>query len=435
MDEFQIPLRAIKGRGVATRNAHRFEKVSRTAFDDGWSGMPDSDDGPSRRRTASPNVPVAEPASAPEPPPPPTEVRWEDARSALARNDSPDLPFAQSINPYRGCEHGCSYCYARPTHSYLNLSPGLDFERIIIAKRGLAERLREEISSPSYKPSLIVIGSATDCYQPVERELKLTRALIEVLGAARHPFALITKSSTVERDLDLLAPLAQAGLAAVHVTITTLDASLTRKLEPRAASPQRRLRTIRTLASAGIPVGVSVAPQIPFINEDMEQVLAAAAQAGARSAFYSVLRLPWELNDIFQQWLLTHYPDRAERVMARLREMRGGRNYDSNFATRMNGNGTWAELIAQRFQKACARHGLMAASRPPRTMRPTLAVSAKTETTNTSVAIAPEMPLFLAPSVHEAAPLASPHRPQAPRYAPDFSQFRPGLAAGQASLF
>ncbi|MDF3823030.1 hypothetical protein P3G55_24260 [Leptospira sp. 96542] len=167
----------------------------------------------------------------------------------------------------------------------------------------------------------------------------------------------------------------------------------------------------------------------------MEQVLAAAAQAGARSAFYSVLRLPWELNDIFQQWLLTHYPDRAERVMARLREMRGGKNYDSNFATRMNGNGTWAELIAQRFQKACARHGLMAASRPPRTMRPTLAVSAKTETTNTSVAIAPEMPLFLAPSVHEAAPLASPHRPQAPRYAPDFSQFRPGLAAGQASLF
>jgi DNA repair photolyase len=432
MDEFQIPLRAIKGRGIATRNAHRFEKLSRTAFDDGWSGLPAADDAPSPRgATSSDPAPTVPATAAPEPPAPPTEVRWEDARSALARNDSPDLPFAQSINPYRGCEHGCSYCYARPTHSYLNLSPGLDFERIIIAKRGLAERLREEISSPSYKPSLIVIGSATDCYQPVERELRLTRALIEVLGAARHPFALITKSSTVERDLDLLAPLAQAGLAAVHVTITTLDATLTRKLEPRAASPQRRLRTIRTLAAAGVPVGVSVAPQIPFINEDMEQVLAAAAQAGARSAFYSVLRLPWELNDIFQQWLQTHYPDRAERVMARLREMRGGKNYDSNFATRMDGSGAWAELIAQRFQKACARHGLMAASRPPRAMR-TPQAGAKPDAMQMQQ---PEAPLFLAPTANEPGPMASLHRPHAPRYAPDFSQFRPGLAAGQASLF
>ncbi|QBK06071.1 radical SAM protein [Hylemonella gracilis] len=434
MDEFQIPLRAIKGRGVATRNAHRFEKLSRTAFDDGWSDMPVADDrSSSRRATSSDPAPTEPVAAVAEPAPPPTEVRWEDARSALARNDSPDLPFSQSINPYRGCEHGCSYCYARPTHSYLNLSPGLDFERIIIAKRGLAERLREEISSPSYKPSLIVIGSATDCYQPVEREFRLTRALIEVLGEARHPFALITKSSTVERDLDLLAPLAQAGLAAVHITITTLDAALTRKMEPRAASPQRRLRTIRTLAAAGVPVGVSVAPQIPFINEDMEQVLAAAAQAGARSAFYSVLRLPWELNDIFQQWLQTHYPDRAERVMARLREMRGGRDYDGNFATRMNGSGAWAELIAQRFQKACARHGLMAASRPLRTMRipPT---GAKSEAM--AMEISPETPLFLTPTASESGgPTANPHRPHVPRYAPDFSQFRPGLAAGQASLF
>lgn len=432
MDEFKIPLRAIKGRGVATRNAHRFEKLSRTAFDDGWSDLPASDDASSLRGTTSSSARPAEPiTTVAEPTAPPTEVRWEDARSALARNDSPDLPFTQSVNPYRGCEHGCSYCYARPTHSYLNLSPGLDFERIIIAKRGLAERLREEISSPSYKPSLIVIGSATDCYQPVERELRLTRALIEVLGAARHPFALITKSSTVERDLDLLAPLAQAGLAAVHVTITTLDAALTRKLEPRAASPQRRLRTIRTLAAAGIPVGVSVAPQIPFINEDMEQVLAAAAQAGARSAFYSVLRLPWELNDIFQQWLQTHYPDRAERVMARLREMRGSKNYDSNFATRMEGSGAWAELIAQRFQKACARHGLMAASRPPRAMR-----TPQADAKPGAMQMPPETPLFLGPTVtKEPGPLASLHRPHVPRYAPDFSQFRPGLAAGQASLF
>lgn len=433
MDEFHIPLRTIKGRGVATRNAHRFEKLSRTAFDDGWSDLPASDDTPPPRETkSSASPPTEHVAAAPEPPAPPTEVRWEDARSALARNDSPDLPFTQSINPYRGCEHGCSYCYARPTHSYLNLSPGLDFERIIIAKRGLAERLREEISSPSYKPSLIVIGSATDCYQPIERELRLTRALIEVLGEARHPFALITKSSSVERDLDLLAPLAQAGLAAVHVTITTLDAALTRKLEPRAASPQRRLRTIRTLAAAGIPVGVSVAPQIPFINEDMEQVLAAAAQAGARSAFYSVLRLPWELNDIFQQWLQTHYPERAERVTARLREMRSGKNYDSNFATRMNGSGTWADLIAQRFQKACARHGLMAASRPPRALRSPLA-GAKSETT--AIDTSTETPLFLTPTVSAPDSMASLHRPSPTRYAPDFSQFRPGLAAGQASLF
>jgi hypothetical protein len=214
MDEFQIPLRAIKGRGAATRNAHRFEKVSRTAFDDGWS-TPMSDEAFPNRQKATPRAALdASTSAATEPPAPPTEIRWEDAHSALSRNDSPDLPFTQSVNPYRGCEHGCSYCYARPTHSYLNLSPGLDFERIIIAKRGLAGRLRAEIAAPSYKPSLIVIGSATDCYQPIERKLRLTRELIEVLGEARHPFALITKSSAVEHDLDLLAPLAQAGLAA-----------------------------------------------------------------------------------------------------------------------------------------------------------------------------------------------------------------------------
>ncbi len=429
MDEVHVPLHAVKGRGAVTRNAHRFEKLSRTVFDDGWSGADElGDDAPRRQTGTSPETP----ATAPDAPPvAPTEVRWEDARSALARNDSPDLPFALSINPYRGCEHGCSYCYARPTHSYLNLSPGLDFERIIIAKRGLAERLREEISSPSYQPSLIVIGSATDCYQPVERELKLTRAIIEVLGKARHPFSLITKSSAVERDLDLLAPLAQAGLASVNVTITTLDAALTRKLEPRAASPQRRLRTIRTLAAAGVPVGISVAPQIPFINEDMEQVLAAAAQAGARSAFYSVLRLPWELNDIFQQWLQAHYPDRAERVMARLREMRGGKDYDSNFATRMRGSGTWAELIAQRFQKACLRHGLAVGSRPTRTPRVRQAadpaVTQQKQVQDDALTLsAPPSPLTLPSQAYQA---------RLSRYAPDFSQFRPGLALGQASLF
>lgn len=229
---------------------------------------------------------------------------------------------------------------------------------MIIAKRGLAEQLRCELMRPAYRPGMIVIGSATDAYQPVERELRITRSLIEVLKAARHPFSLVTKSAGVERDLDLIAPMARQGLAAVYVTLSTLDGELARRLEPRAASPQRRLRTIRTLADAGVPVGVSVAPQIPFINEDMERVLAAAAEAGARSAFYMVLRLPWELNEVFQQWLALHYPQRAERVMARLREMRGGRDYDSDFATRMKGRGTWAALLHQRFHKACARHGL-----------------------------------------------------------------------------
>lgn len=229
---------------------------------------------------------------------------------------------------------------------------------------------------------MLNIGSATDCYQPVERELKLTRSVIEVLSEARHPFSLITKSSGVERDLDLIAPMAAKQLAAVYVTITTLDAELARKLEPRAASPQRRLRTIRTLAEAGVPVGVSVAPQIPFLNNDMEQVLQAAQVAGARSAFYTVLRLPWELNELFQQWLTLHYPQRAARVMARVREMRGGSDYDSNFATRMKGSGLWAELIHQRFHQACARLGL-----------------------------------------------------NRERIELDLTQFRPGLAAGQGSLF
>ena len=362
MSDFKIPLQALKGRGAATRNAHRYAQDTRTAFDDGWLTWDEALQGePSKLQT---------------------EVRWEDARSALVGNDSPDIAFDYSINPYRGCEHGCSYCYARPTHSYLGLSPGLDFERVIIAKHGLAEQLRRELARPAYRPSMIVLGSATDCYQPVERELRLTRALIEVLREARHPFSVITKSSGVERDLDLIAPMAADGLAAVYVTITTLDGELARRLEPRAASPQRRLRTLRTLAQAGVPVGVSVAPQIPFINEDMEQVLAAAAEAGARSAFYTVLRLPWELNEVFQQWLDLHYPQRAARVMARIREMRGGQDYDSNFATRMKGHGLWADLISQRFHKACARYGL-----------------------------------------------------NRERTALDLTQFRPGLSVGQGSLF
>ena len=347
-----VPVSAIKGRGAATRLAHRFQSEGRSAFDDGWETL----------------------AEGIERAPPATQVIWEDARSIIASNDSPDIHFDRSVNPYRGCEHGCIYCYARPTHSYLNLSPGLDFETKIIAKRNAAGLLRAELDRKGYQPQLIALGTATDCYQPVERELRLTRSLIEVLHETNHPFALVTKSSGVERDLDLIAPMAARGLAAVYVTITTLDAELSRKLEPRAAAPHRRLRILRTLAEHGVPCGVSLAPQIPFVNEDMEQVLEAAWEAGAREAFYHVLRLPWEVAPLFRQWLEMHYPQRAERVMHRVQDMRGGKDYDSDFATRMKGSGPWADLLAQRFRKTANRLGFNAKKvafptadfRPPR---------------------------------------------------------------------
>ncbi len=343
MDDFRIPVESLKGRGAATRMAHRFERLERDAFDDGWGTVQEA----ARTSTEEGDSSVR----------PATRVIFEDAKSVISRNQSPDIPFDASLNPYRGCEHGCIYCFARPTHSYLGLSPGLDFETTIIAKRNIAEVLTREISRTGYQPSQIAIGTATDCYQPVERELRLTRAVIEVLGAARHPFGLVTKSSAVERDLDLIAPLAAQRLAAVYVTVTTLDARLARILEPRAAAPHRRLQTIRTLADAGVPVGVSLAPQIPFITEDMEQVLQACWEAGARSAFYTVVRLPWEVAPLFRQWLELHYPDRAARVMNRIQEMRGGKDYDADFSTRMKGSGVWADLIAQRFAKAAARLG------------------------------------------------------------------------------
>jgi DNA repair photolyase len=344
-----IPLQAIRGRGAATAMAHRFARDAREVVDDGWGHPPwqeAEDEG-------------AAPALA-------TRVHLETARSAICANDSPDIFFELSVNPYRGCEHGCIYCYARPTHSYLNFSPGLDFETQIVAKENIAALLRAELCAPRYVPRLLNIGSATDCYQPVERELKLTRSLIEVMRDARHPFSLITKSSGVERDLDLLAPLAAQRLAAVYITITTLDATLARRMEPRAAAPHRRLRTIRALADAGVPVGVSVAPQIPFITEDMEQVLEAAYDAGARSAFYTVLRLPWELDALFREWLGVHYPQRAARVMARVQDLhnlsdaqRGaGKTYNSDYVSRMKGSGLWADLLRQRFAATCRKLGL-----------------------------------------------------------------------------
>jgi DNA repair photolyase len=328
-----------KGRGTVWAIEHRFDSNDRQAFDDGWGCL--------------------EQAATEEPIAPGTQVFDEQVKSILSGNDSPDIGFDLSINPYRGCEHGCIYCYARPTHSFLNLSPGLDFETRIIAKVNAAERLREALATPGFTPMLLNIGSVTDAYQPAEKRLRITRSLIEVLAEARHPFSVITKSALIERDIDLIAPMAAEHLAAVYVSITTLDNDLARKLEPRAAAPARRLRTIETLARAGIPVGVSVSPIIPFINEpELEQVLEAAKAAGATSAFSIVVRLPWEVNPLFQHWLDQHFPERAARVMARVREMRGGKDNDAHFGTRMTGQGIWAQLLRQRLHKACLRLGL-----------------------------------------------------------------------------
>lgn len=337
--EIHIPLAAVKGRGTAWALEHRFSATRHEAADDGWGTLDQA---------------AQEERSAPD-----TRIIEERVKSILTGNDSPDIGFDLSINPYRGCEHGCIYCYARPTHSYLNLSPGLDFETRIIAKVNAAERLRETLASREYTPLSLNLGSATDAYQPAERRLRITRGVIEVLAEARHAFSVITKSSLIERDLDLIAPMAADRLAAAYVSITTLDNQLARRLEPRAAAPARRLRTIETLAKAGVPVGVSVSPVIPFLNEpELERILEAAADAGATTAFSIVLRLPWEVNPLFQQWLRQHVPERADRIMARLREMRGGRDNDARFGSRMTGQGVWAQLLRQRFEKSCARLGL-----------------------------------------------------------------------------
>jgi DNA repair photolyase len=336
----QHPLpHAKKGRGAVSNLQGRHEVHAREAIDDGWQRELASDlDG--------------QPAAK-------TQVCEEIAKSILTRNASPDIPFNVSLNPYRGCEHGCIYCFARPSHSYLGLSPGLDFESRIFAKMNAPELLRRELAKASYQPQPIALGVNTDAYQPCERELRLTRRVLEVLHECGHPVALITKSSLIERDIDLLAAMAAKRQAVAAVTITTLDPHVARTLEPRAAAPARRLRTIRTLTEAGIPVGVSIAPVIPFVTEpDLERVLEAVAEAGAISASYIVLRLPWEVAPLFQQWLHAHFPERAQRVMNRLRDMRGGKEYDAAFGSRMRGEGVWAELIRQRFEKAAERLGI-----------------------------------------------------------------------------
>ncbi|PRF20213.1 PA0069 family radical SAM protein [Burkholderia multivorans] len=327
-----------KGRGAVDNLQGRYESALREAVDDGWAHVSDDADLPAPLRT---------------------QVFEERAKSILTRNQSPDIPFNVSLNPYRGCEHGCIYCFARPTHSYLGLSPGLDFESRIYAKINAAELLEREISRKSYVPEPIALGVNTDAYQPVERDLRITRSVIEVMHDRGLPFAAITKSSLIERDLDLLAPMAESGQVMAAVTITTLDADLARTLEPRAATPARRLRTIRALRDAGVPVGVSIAPLIPFVTEpDLERVLEACAEAGATHASYIILRLPWEVAPLFKSWLAAHFPDRAERVMNRVRDMRGGKDYDSDFAKRMKGEGIWADLLRQRFRQAVKRLGL-----------------------------------------------------------------------------
>lgn len=332
----------LKGRGAASYVRGRFEKTVAEAEDDGWGSVYAVDEGDT------------------DAPPPKlrTEVTEERARSIVSRNQSPDLPFSQSLNPYRGCEHGCVYCFARPSHAYLDLSPGLDFETKLYAKTNAVEMLRKEFARRGYRCSPISLGINTDAYQPIERRYRITRQLLEVFAEHRHPVSLITKSALIQRDIDLLAPMAQQGLVTVYVSITSLDNQLSSKLEPRAAAPHTRLKTVQALHEAGIPVGTMVAPIIPMITDrEIEHILEAAYDHGARAAGYVLLRLPHELKEVWREWLALHYPERAAHVMSLVQQMRGGKDYDSGYGTRMRGEGPFADLIAMRFAKAYKRFG------------------------------------------------------------------------------
>jgi DNA repair photolyase len=325
--------RLLRGRGARSNDSSRYDSERRVRFDDGWNDE--------------------------ELPPLRTQIAKDSTRTIIARNDSPDISFNQSINPYRGCEHGCIYCFARPTHAYLGLSPGLDFETKLFVKPEAAKLLDAELRKPSYKPQIIAMGTNTDPYQPAEREWRVTRSILEVLSEFKNPVGIVTKSALVARDIDILAPMAAQGLARVYLSVTTLDRKLARSLEPRAATPDKRLETIRALCAAGIPVGVMAAPLIPALNDsEMESILAAAAEAGATSAGYLLLRLPLEIKDLFREWLEAHEPGRAKHVMSLIRSMRGGRDYDSAWHLRQKGTGPYASMIAQRFQIAIKRLGL-----------------------------------------------------------------------------
>jgi DNA repair photolyase len=327
--------RARKGRGALTNASGRYERDVREAFDDGWT---DADEAPEKIDTI---------------------VTREVARTIVSRNTSPDISFDRSINTYRGCEHGCIYCYARPNHAYAGLSPGLDFESRLFAKENAAELLAKELAAPGYQAATMVLGGVTDVYQPTERTHRITRAVIEVLAAHNHPLAIVTKSALVLRDLDLLAPMATKGLARVAVSLTTLDPALARRMEPRAAAPWRRVETMRALAGAGVPVTAMTAPMVPALNDhELETLLDVAAKNGATTAGYVVLRLPLEIADLFETWLKAHYPDRAAHTMSVLRQMRGGRDYDARWRLRQTGTGPFAALLAARFRRACDRLGL-----------------------------------------------------------------------------
>ncbi|MBX9589032.1 MAG: PA0069 family radical SAM protein [Hyphomonadaceae bacterium] len=323
-----------RGRGARSNRVGRYESEQREAFDDGWESLGE-----------------LEPFK--------TEVHHETAKSIIARNDSPDIGFDQSINPYRGCEHGCIYCYARPTHAYLGHSPGLDFETQLYAKVNAAALLERELANPRYVPRVIALGAVTDPYQPIERSHSITRSVLEVLDRASHPVGIVTKSALIERDGDILARMASRGLAKVAISVTTLDRKVARKMEPRAATPPRRLEAMRALRAIGVPVCVMVAPIVPAINDsEIESILEAAQAAGATEAGYVLLRLPLELKELFREWLATEFPDRAARVISILRSMHGGRDYVAEFGLRQRGTGPYAAQIGTRFRLAAKRLGL-----------------------------------------------------------------------------
>jgi DNA repair photolyase len=331
-----------KGRGAVSNPAGRFEHRRVAPPEDADACAPESEDG-----------------AVQEPAPLRTIVTSETSRTIITRNDSPDVPFDRSVNPYKGCEHGCVYCFARPTHAYLGLSPGLDFETRIFSKPDAPRLLQEELGRPAYRCEPIALGANTDPYQPVERRLEITRRILEVLLEHLHPVTIVTKSQLVLRDLDLLRTLAEKRLACVLVSVTTLDGTLARRMEPRAATPGRRLETIRSLAESGVPAGVLASPMILGLNDsELERILEACAAAGARSAGYVLLRLPLEIKDLFSEWLEAHYPLKASRILHLVRETREGKLYDSAFGTRMRGTGPQADLLRSRFQIACRRLGL-----------------------------------------------------------------------------
>jgi DNA repair photolyase len=327
-----------RGRGTTSNATGRYEPLARVVFDDGWQNLDDL-------------------------PPFKTSVTVDATRKIITRNESPDISFDRSINPYRGCEHGCVYCFARPTHAYLGLSPGLDFESKLFMKPNAPELLERELSAPGYAPKIIAIGTNTDPYQPIERQHQIMRRILEVLERAGHPVGIVTKSALVLRDLDILARMAKRDLVKVAISVTTLDAKLARTMEPRASTPQRRLDALRQLVKAGVPASTLVAPVIPAINDvEIERILDAVAATGVRHAGYVLLRLPLEVRDLFREWLMANFPDRHRHVFKLIRDMRGGKDYDSTFGTRMTGKGPIAWMIGRRFEVACERLGLNATS-------------------------------------------------------------------------